>query len=73
MLPALFLTSMISLTISHGFDISRGSTQSMMLGSTSVGVYAMVFARVAPALRAAIESSVLAIGGKRDGGDESKR
>lgn len=48
MAPAIFMTSMISLAISQGFEFSSGSTGPLMLGSVSVGVFALVFANLFP-------------------------
>ena len=48
--PAIFLTTMAALWISQGEAVQSGAVGPMMLGSTSVSVYALVGAMALPAL-----------------------
>jgi hypothetical protein len=41
--PAIFITSMVSLWVSQGNSVSSGAAGPMILGSTSVPAYAMIF------------------------------
>jgi hypothetical protein len=48
--PAIFLTTMVSLWLSQGQAVPAGATGPMMLGATSVGVFALLAAWWMPAL-----------------------
>jgi hypothetical protein len=48
--PAIFLTSMVSLWLSQGEAVQAGAVGPMMLGSTSVAVFALLAAWLFPAL-----------------------
>lgn len=48
--PAMFATSTFLLSWSHGVELSRGAIAPMALGSTSVPVYAAIFAEIQPLL-----------------------
>lgn len=48
--PAIFLTTMVALWLAQGEAVQAGAVGPMMLGSTSVAVYAMLAARILPAL-----------------------
>jgi hypothetical protein len=48
--PAIFSTTMVSVWLSQGRAVTGGSVAPMMLGSTSVVVYAIFFAEVFPIL-----------------------
>jgi len=46
--PAIFLTTMVSLWLSQGESVQAGAVGPMMLGSASVGVFALIAALVLP-------------------------
>jgi len=46
--PAIFLTTMVSLWIAQGRSVPVGATGPMMLGSTSVSIYALICIVVFP-------------------------
>lgn len=48
--PAMFATSTFLLSWSHGVELSRGAIAPMALGSTSVPVFAALFAEIQPLL-----------------------
>jgi hypothetical protein len=48
--PAIFMTTMISLWISQGQAVQAGAVGPMMLGGTSVSVFALLAAWSVPAL-----------------------
>ena len=57
--PAIFVTSMVSLTISHrSFELSNSSVGPMILGCQSVSAFAMLFALIFPWLLAKLNSLV---------------
>eukprot|EP00029_Vermamoeba_vermiformis_P004766 TRINITY_DN15389_c0_g1_i1.p1 TRINITY_DN15389_c0_g1~~TRINITY_DN15389_c0_g1_i1.p1 ORF type:complete len:336 (+),score=87.86 TRINITY_DN15389_c0_g1_i1:86-1093(+) len=56
--PAIFTTTMISLWISQGENVTSGAVGPMMLGSLSVPVYSVAMSQLAPALGAFIGALV---------------
>lgn len=48
--PAIFLTTMVSVYLAQGRETTVGAVAPMMLGSTSVSVFAILFAETHPAL-----------------------
>lgn len=54
--PAIFLTTMVSLWMSQGQAVSGAAVGPMMLGSASVGAYALIAAHSLPALGPALGS-----------------
>lgn len=56
--PAIFLTSMVSVWWSQGRAVSGGAVGPMMLGSTSVAVYALAAALLLPSLGALVGTSL---------------
>ena len=56
--PAIFLTTMVALWLAQGNAVPRGAAGPMLLGSTSVGVYATVAIWSLPALGLTIGSAV---------------
>jgi hypothetical protein len=56
--PAIFTTTMISLWISQGENVTSGAVGPMMLGSFSVPVYAVAMSQLAPALGAFVGALV---------------
>ena len=55
--PAIFLTTMVSIWLAQGEDVQAGAVGPMMLGSTSVSVYALASAWLFPALGPALGSA----------------
>jgi hypothetical protein len=55
--PAIFSASMFAVSWSHGIDLSRSAIAPMALGSTSVGVYAVLFAELYPLLFDSLQST----------------
>jgi hypothetical protein len=56
--PAIFLTTMVGLWLSHGETVPIGATGPMMVGSTSVAAYALVASMTLPTLGAWAGSAV---------------
>jgi len=54
--PAIFLTTMVSIWLAQGEDVQAGAVGPMMLGSTSVSVYALASVWLFPALGPALGS-----------------
>ncbi len=54
--PAIFLTTMVALWVAQGEAVPAGAVGPMMLGSTSVAVYALVASQSLPALGPALGS-----------------
>jgi hypothetical protein len=52
--PAIFLTTMVSVYIAQGRNTTVGAVAPMMLGSTSVSVFALMFAELNPGLGAGV-------------------
>lgn len=52
--PAVYLTTMASLWMSQGHGVPAGAVGPMMLGSQSIGVYAMCFSELLPAIMLAV-------------------
>lgn len=52
--PAIFLTTMVSIWLAQGEDVQAGAVGPMMLGSTSVSVYALVSVWLFPGLGAGL-------------------
>jgi hypothetical protein len=56
--PAIYMTTMVSLFVSQGENVQAGAVGPMMLGSTSIAVYAISAAFILPALGVIIGSLV---------------
>ncbi|MFZ9889088.1 MAG: hypothetical protein ACO3JL_16450 [Myxococcota bacterium] len=56
--PAIFLTTMVSLWLSHGETMPTGAAGPMMLGSTSVAAYALFASELMPALGTLLGASL---------------